>query len=301
MKMKTNIQETNEAEIESSTAAETSTEEVATEADPYAALDFDAFAPENIKDSATDEQTAAEPEAVKAEGETELQPADGTVEGEPATAPNVVENQNAPDYLQQALDAKDALISSLSSTKEAEGEGQPETDPTPEYGFNLPPELLQGLRSEDGNEFQAALQGTLQGLARMVHKTIIEEMSGKFDTLQNESMPSLMQKHLSEMQMQQTVAKDFYGTYPYLDRDELRPLVQQVTEQLLQSGKYTEYNQALKEAVAAKMGELGVKGSTTSVQGEPAKIATHPKMSVGGGSRPSSPTGIQKELNDLMT
>lgn len=97
-----------------------------------------------------------------------------------------------------------------------------------QYSFNIPPQMLEALRSENPMDASMALQALLASLGATVHQRILQQV-------QQQVVPELQGSMQQQMQVQtqQTQAREeFYGRYP-----QLRPyanIVQIVAQQVSQ-------------------------------------------------------------------
>lgn len=136
--------------------------------------------------------------------------------------------------------------------QQPQGEGQNNDDPLgvmPDYTFNVNPQLLSMLASEDPNERGQAIAALSQGIAQTVHTQVANMVRQVRD-----GIPTTITEHVQNHAMQQQVHTDFYGKYPELDRPELKQVVQRaaltIMQQQMNMGIQPVWNEQLRDQVA---------------------------------------------------
>lgn len=101
-------------------------------------------------------------------------------------------------------------------------------DQLPQYEFSMPPEMIALFNSENPEDRVRALLQMATGVAQSVHRRTREEFGGRLnERLQASEMQ--FNTRMQQIQTAQRIYNDFYGTYPQLQRSEIIPVVQQVT------------------------------------------------------------------------
>jgi hypothetical protein len=130
-----------------------------------------------------------------------------------------------------------------------------------QYNYQLPQEMVNRLRSEDPAEFSQTFGQLLQTVAANVHYNLQQQLTQKEQEVQNWVAQETQRKYQEMYQQQQEkdrVAKDFYGTYPELDRPELRQLVVTAAQQVLQEpGMHgASWNENVRDRVAQRVANI---------------------------------------------
>ncbi len=165
------------------------------------------------------------------------------------------------------------------------------------YDFKIPVETLSKVYSENVEERAAGLAQIMQGTAIAVHRNLTQIMN---QYAQHE-IPRVIQGHMELQQAKQSIHNDFYGTYPELNREELKPLVLQVAQQVLQETGLNGWSNKVRDLTAQKVKSViqGVIGKT----GQSAAAAPRQNfMSPGSGQygAPSGYTSEELEIQELL-
>lgn len=125
-------------------------------------------------------------------------------------------------------------------------------DDLPSYLYDIPPQLVDALSSDDRAQRTAALQHVIAGTARAVHaelSKVINEM--------RQSLPQTFQQQIQAHTYRQQIRSDFYGRYPALQNEALTPIVSQATQQVMQeaamSGRPVVWNAQMAQAIADRV------------------------------------------------
>lgn len=102
-------------------------------------------------------------------------------------------------------------------------------DQLPQYEFSMPPEMIALLQSENIEDRVKALLMMGTGVAQSVHRRLREEYRGHMSE-GLKTYESQFNNRIQQVQSAQRIYNDFYGTYPQLQRSELIPVVQRVTD-----------------------------------------------------------------------
>ena len=242
------------------------------------------------------------PVVAKTEGgeKTDPQPNDGTAPSadggqpaQPATTTTQPEGGVQPDELAQAK----VMIANLQNLVQSQaapvqtpaaqpgGEQQPVNplEVIPDYDFDMPDQLVTMLASEDPVERKQALNSLTKGIAQTVHQQTMKTVAGVITQMQTD-IPNATMQQFQQQQLQSQVAGDFYGKFPNLNNDAIKPSVRQVAEQLMKSdlllGIQPAWTPAFMDRVAAGVNALF--GQPIPETPAPATPPVDPPASFGG-------------------
>jgi len=222
-------------------------------------------------------------------------PAAPTAPQQPAPTP-AAEAQPAP----QALAAPDVL-SRLDAIQAqlAQPQTQPQTptppDPyttVPEYAFQIPDAVFQGLESEDPGVRRQATAVLAQGVARTVHASMMQTIKPLMVAMQ-ENFPRLIQSHMINAEQQRTIQADFYGRHKDLDIPALKPVIAQIGVELAQKERVQQYTPEFGDRIA-----LFVRQMVFKQQGAQPTVPQPPQQ-FGGGARPAQPSNPNDQSKDI--
>lgn len=182
------------------------------------------------------EQTAAP------EGEQQAAP---TSQADPPAGKETPPTDPEKELLRQQLATMQAQMQAQAAAPQAPQQAQ---DTLPPYAFNIPPELLQLMYSEDPTERQQGLTAYAMGIARTVHSQVRDEYQ--------QVMQSAIQQAIASTQQAQQVRQDFYGKYPELDKPELYPVVQAVAQQVAAQTGANSWTPEFRDAVGERVRAL---------------------------------------------
>lgn len=216
---------------------------------------FPETAPESQPVAQPEQKPEAQPQPPPAPQQTTAQP------GSPATPSEA-------EQLRQQLAERDAIIRRFAQQP---AQPQPQTPATkqpdpwavPDYRYEIPPQLVAAIRSEDPMEAQAAVGALTAGLAKNIHQTAIAQIQRNFQ----EILPRIVEGLVERRVQQWNITNDFYGTYPELNRPELRALVVSVGQQVAREINAQSWGPRLRDAVAQRV---------KSMLGQPAQPAPQP-------------------------
>jgi len=118
------------------------------------------------------------------------------------------------------------------------------------FNFQVPPQFMDGLASEDPNARQYALNGLLNGVAEAVTMQMRQEMQQERQTVQN-----MVQSSIQETNRMQDVSRDMYGTYPELES--LRSMVQATAQQVGQENpELQDWSPDLRDMIAERISPM---------------------------------------------
>jgi len=277
------------------------------------AMDFDPFLSSEEEKEAqptTPDGSPSTAGGANAPQPVSVTPAQVPASGSPqATAPLTPEQIVA---LQQEVSRLQNLVQTAPAAQapQQQPQGQPaastaENDPfktVPDYGFNIPDQLVDMLGSEDPVQRKQALGYTMQGLAKAVHQTVLSVVAERFQHVET-NLPKTVFERLELARQEQQVGSDFYGAYPNLNKPELRPLVRQVGEAVLRETKATTWNAQLRDLIAQRVlaSLQGVVQPATPAK--PAAPAAQPVMfggsSSSGNARAEGPKGPKTQQDHM--
>jgi len=133
----------------------------------------------------------------------------------------------------------------------AQQPGQPavDPDPLPTYQFPIPAEFMESWRSEDPVVQQQALQQLISSIGRTVHRNVRAEYAERVP----EMVRGQVQTQTQTAQASNTIAGDFYGTYPQMNQPTVRPMVQEATREILAETRQTNWNPTMRDAIARRV------------------------------------------------
>lgn len=186
------------------------------------------------------------------------------------------------------------LTTPVSPTQSAEktANPQPKAPDIPAYDYTIPDQLIAAMSSEDPNERKKGTAMLIKGVAQGIHKTIIEGVNSQLQQLV-QNLPAIITQHTQHIQQAQTVETDFYGKFPQLKHEQLRPLVAKVAEGIMKEKKQTSWTPELRDAIGAKVIELvrSAVPATAAVATPQPAAAPQPAM-FGGNSAVNNPRAL---------
>lgn len=139
----------------------------------------------------------------------------------------------------------------LQAPQQAQPQNQPKDD-IPAYLYDIPPQLLEKLDSENPADRATALQALVQGTARSVHIEVMKQINEV-----KAALPQIFQQMTQAAEYRAQVRKDFYGAYPVLDNPNLAPVVGQVTAQvfaeMVASGQRPSWSPQVAKTIAERV------------------------------------------------
>lgn len=232
-------------------------------------LEFDPFEEGNTAGSEGQGSAASGEEG---SGTGEGDGTQGQPQGEPQGQPSAPSGQEDPAQLRQQLDEALRTIYHLRDGQGNQGvqpgaqpgqqgqmgaqgqdQGESQSDPIPNYQFQIPDQLIQMMDSDDPTQRKQAFSYMAQGVAQTVHQQVRQEYQQRLDSVRQE-LPQQVQQMQAAQEQQRQVFEDFYGTYQDLNRPELRPTIVNVAEavatEFQQQGKPVQWGPEFKQAVA---------------------------------------------------
>lgn len=171
---------------------------------------------------------------------------------------------------------------------------EPAPAETPSFLLQMPQDLMAQINSEDLSERSQGFSNLVNGIGQMMHGHMIKVLEEKLS-----ATVSLVEQRAEAQKVRtvedQAVLDDFYGKFPKLNDDAIRPLVQQVTTQLVQETGASKWTQELRNAIGirttqiikAAAGSLGGNGGGETAPGT-TKPAPKPPAQMKGGARPQA-------------
>lgn len=217
---------------------------------------------------------------------------------EQAAAPPAVPPTQQPD-LRQLINEQTNQLAGVLRSQQTPAQAPPQ-QPSQRFNLAVPPQLTAALRSEDPQQFEAGVGALINGVANHVWNSVME-------VVRNDIMPSIprvIDAQMQTLQRQQTVATDFYGKYPQLSSDALRPLVQQVGAQIAtefaQAGRDLNWGEQIRDAIAERVFQA-IPALRQQVQQATAQQGRRQSFATGNGSRPPPvSSNPQQEMMDVI-
>lgn len=235
--------------------------------------------------------------ASPADGGTQAQDG-GMTETTPAPKEPVVEKPSEMEQIQNAINMMAQTQQAIVQNQNVQTQQQPaEPNFAQLYDFKIPVETLAKVYSENVEERAAGLTQIMQGSAVAVHRNMINVMT----RYAQDEIPRIIQNQFAYNQAQQTVRDDFYGTYPELNRPELKPLVLQVAQQVMEETKTNSWSGKFRDTIAKR-----VKDVILAVGGQKQQTATLPPKAnfispaAGQYGAPSSVSQEEAEIAELI-
>lgn len=198
-----------------------------------------------------------------------------------SAAPTAADSVSSPEPAPapKGLDEVVASLSEVAASLKTKEETKDQPDPIESLfsDVQLPPTLVAAMRSESPEEAGAALNLIVQGTARMAVRKARELL----DSFVTESLPVMLSSHAQAQTAAKDVHDDFYGTYPQLNKPEIKPFITNLAAQMANEAgaNFKGWNPAFRDAVATKF--LGmVKDFVPSQQAAPAPAPFIPPGSV---------------------
>ena len=176
----------------------------------------------------------------------------------------------------------------------------------PDYGYNIPDQVMQGLSSEDPAIAKQALGTIATGISRHVHQTVL---SMTRQMIQQSLIPHMKQEMESAIAAAE-IFRDFYGDYKDLNDNAFRPMIVAEAQRLAQTHGANfaygpQFKQQLAAAIYAKLGRQ--MPGAQAPQGQPQAQYTPPAppgmVGGGNGGRPmggSTQGTMQDEIAELV-
>lgn len=214
---------------------------------------------------------------------------------QPATQPPSVPGVTG-DQLAAAVSAMTQAVEAVGATATAPKPDAPRPDVEFQpYGFQIPPQLLQGMASEDIGIRGQATAALVNGVAGAVHTSVVQHMRRELGPVLNHMISTAIENYRQSQETQM----DFYGTYPEFNKPELKAIVHQIGIQVAREMNARGWNPQLRDAIAARMRQL--LGSVAPQQ-PPVQTPAPPATGFTGIRPPQAPPGRSQEdqIADLL-
>ena len=165
---------------------------------------------------------------------------------------------------------------------------------TPSFLLQMPQDLMAQLNSEEPSERSQGFSNLVNGIGQMMHGHMIKVLEEKLT-----ATVALVEQRATAQQTRSVeetaVLEDFYGKFPKLNDDAIRPLVQQVTSQLVQETGANKWSPELRDAIGirttqiikAAAGNPGGNGGGETAPGTTQPVSKPPNQ-MKGGARPQA-------------
>ena len=184
---------------------------------------------------------------------------------------------------------------------------QVQEDPLPNYQYNMAPQLVEAIRSEDPQQTAAGLSALVSEVATAVHTQLRNEYREWVPKQAQEIAQTTYRQQTTNQSERARIRGEFFGTYPQFgqaDRNnDLDPLIQQVTASVLAETNLP-WGDVVKNTVAARLNTIltgaqvvqpgTVRGHVAPVQ-NPAQAAMQAPGTRAGGPR----DGNQRMRDDI--
>lgn len=210
-----------------------------------------------------------------------------------------------PTELAPILNRLATVLERPAASAPGQTQAQPQTPAyaqVPDYGYNIPPQVMAGLSSEDPQVATQALGTILTGVSRNVHQVVMQSAR---QMIQQSLIPHIKQE------MQNAIAaaeifRDFYGDYKDLNDERFRPLIVSEAERLAKTqGPNFSYGpnfkQALAQAVYALLGRQVPGAQPQGHTQQQVQTPAAPPGMVGGGNggRPMGGMAARSEQDEI--
>jgi hypothetical protein len=256
---------------------------------------FDPFGPASPAEAGTDETGKPEVDG-EPSGEGEGEVKKDLTQPEPKAGEAITEppKQQGPTQREQELQAQVvALQKAIQDSKPQPAQPASGEVPKAKYNLGLPAQVIQGLRSEDEQEFSVAMHAVINGIANRLWSDMQEHLSSDVVPQIDQRANAVMQ-HATQVQQVHT---DFYNTFPHLKNPAIMPVVQnaalQVATSWTQQGREIKWGKEFADDVAALVHQI-IPQPAAQQQPTPKPKTFTAKP----GTRPGMPSG--NEYTDVL-
>ena len=190
-----------------------------------------------------------------------------------------------------------AAMSRLADAVRPQPQQQPQA-PQLRFNMGIPDELTSALRSEDPGQFKAGVGALVNSLANHIWSNFQQDVQQNLVP----AIRQMLESHTSAVSQQESVGRDFYGTYPSLNRPELAPLIQTVGAQLAREavsmGRSLDWSPQLRDEIASRVFAI-VGGIQQPAAPQPSPAPRRP-FSTGNGTRPTQATATPADDMQAM-
>lgn len=173
--------------------------------------------------------------------------------------------------------------------------GQQPGAPAPQkrYGFQVPQPIFDGLNSEDPQHRNQALVHVMNGVAEVIHDTVLAQVTQLIESVRQE-VPAAAQQTVQRTAEAKAVFDDFYGTYPELNDPNIHALVGQISAKI--GAKHRGgWSPALRDEIGREVYRV-LKWPVPGARGPVAKPAPSSSTS----SRPGAPAPQDEQTKEIM-
>ncbi len=221
------------------------------------------------------------------------------VPGEPAPVVPVVEDPRDEQIrkLTENVQNLTNVVAQQAAPKPADGDA--EAQAATRYLREVPDQMMNLINSEDPAERRQGIAALVNGVGQMIHAEVMKDVETRIQTVSTE-----VQTNASVNNEGKRIFDDFYGAFPALNVDALRPLVVAETQKVYKELGVSEWSDSVRDAIgvrvqnvlkgfsppapAAGTGEGGGGGGTSAQSPKPAVLND-------GGTRPAPAVGTDSE------
>jgi hypothetical protein len=178
------------------------------------------------------------------------------------------------------------LLQRTTPQAQAQPEGAQPQDagpPVPNYMFEIPDPLLEGLRSEDPGVQRAAYAHLIAGAAQEIHR----QMQGTLSENLGPVIEQRLRATIQEESRRKAMHDDFYGTYKFLDVPRLKPMVAETANQVAAEWRTSQWSPQMRDEVYRRVVE-SLRSVATAAGGIPQPQG--PPSVPASGAAPAAPT-----------
>lgn len=186
------------------------------------------------------------------------------------------------------------------SAQPARDEGPSEQELLARYNFQLPPQLMEAIRSDEPGVANQAMTQLVAGIGASVHRNVEQRAQELIQRALTQYVPHLINQTVGQRETARSVNEDFYGKYKDLNHPELRGVVVSTAAQVARELGINSWNAQLRDETAKRVYALlnrEMPGTTPAPNPNPQPTATakpgrKPAMTGPARSRPqAAPAG----------
>ena len=185
----------------------------------------------------------------------------------------------------------------------------------PAYQMRIPDEILQKMGSDDPNVIRAGLAEFAQGVAQVTHYNVAMQMEQRLEALEQKLLEKSVSTFKQQTQAEQeaekartAIQKDFYGTFPELDKPELKLFIQTQAKLLAEQYGVNSWNESFRNALGEHVKRIlgiGTQGPQPDAQqnqgkGQERKPGVRYSAGSGQGRVQSSPEGLVDDIASTL-
>lgn len=130
-------------------------------------------------------------------------------------------------------------------------------EPLPNYNYNIAPELVSAIQSEDPGMAARGLSALVAEVANAVHTQVRQEYRGYVQQQVPQLATNAVQHQQGLVEARKSLREDFFGTYPQFGEAQktnpLDPVIQSVTGEVMRDLGFREWNDVVKNTVAYRL------------------------------------------------